>query len=44
MKRNIVRLGHPALRQQAESVDPGSLETDEMRTLIGDLVETLESK
>jgi len=41
MKRNIVRLGHPALRLQAEPVDPGSLDTDEMQTLIGELIETL---
>jgi len=44
MKRNIVRLGHPALRQQTEPVDPGSLDTEEMQTLIGELIETLESK
>ena len=44
MKRNIVRLGHPALRLQAEPVDPSSLETDEMQTLIGDLTETLQSE
>jgi peptide deformylase len=42
MKRNIVRLGHPALRLQAEPVDPGSLDTDEMQTLIGELIETLD--
>ena len=43
MKRNIVRLGHPALRLQADPVDPGSLETDEVQTLIEELVETLDS-
>lgn len=43
MKRNIVRLGHPALRQQAEPVAPASLDTEEMQTLIGELIETLES-
>ncbi|MGB5399839.1 MAG: peptide deformylase [Thermoanaerobaculia bacterium] len=41
MKRNIVRLGHPALRLQAEPVDPGSLESDEMQSLIEELIETL---
>lgn len=42
MKRNIVRLGHPALRLQAEPVAPEMLESDEVQTLIGELIETLE--
>lgn len=42
MKQNIVRLGHPALRLQAEPVNPSSLDTDEMQTLIGELIETLD--
>jgi peptide deformylase len=44
MKRSIVRLGHPALRLQAEPVALESLESDEMQTLIGELIETLESE
>ena len=44
MKRSIVRLGHPALRLQAEPVAPETLESDEMQTLIRELIETLESE
>ena len=44
MNRNIVRLGHPALRLQAEPVAPETLESDEMQTLIRELIETLESE
>lgn len=44
MKRSIVRLGHPALRLQAEPVAPETLESDEMQTLIRQLIETLESE
>jgi len=43
MKRDIVRLGHPALRLQAEPVASEALGTDEMQTLIGELIETLEA-
>lgn len=41
MKRSIVRLGHPALRLQAEPVAPETLESNAMQTLIRELIETL---
>ena len=41
MKRKIVRLGHPALRQQAEPVASEILASDEVQELIGELRETL---
>ena len=44
MQWNIVRLGHPALRLQAESVAPQSLDSEEMQTLIADLIETVHSR
>jgi peptide deformylase len=44
MQRNIVRLGHPALRLQAESVAPESLATEEMQALIAELIETMNSR
>ena len=44
MKRSIVRLGHPALRSRAEPIAPELLASDELQTLIGELIETLESR
>jgi peptide deformylase len=41
VKRKIVRLGHPALRLQAEAVAPEMLRTEDVQALIGELVETL---
>ena len=41
MQRKIVRLGHPALRVQAEPVAPESLQTDAIQSLIAELVETM---
>jgi len=41
MQRNIVRLGHPALRLQAEPVAPESLQTEAIQALIAELIETL---
>ena len=43
MKRKIVRLGHPALRLQAEPVAAEKLGTDEVQNLIGELLESLKS-
>ena len=44
MQRTIVRLGHPALRLQAEPVAPESLETQEIQALIAELIETVSSR
>ena len=44
MQRNIVRLGHPGLRLQAEPVAPESLATEEMQALIAELIETVRSR
>lgn len=39
--REIVRLGHPALRHPAAPVDPARLADSEMQTLIDDMIETM---
>lgn len=39
--REIVRLGHPALRQTALPVDPARLAEPELQTLIDDMIETM---
>lgn len=39
--RQIVRLGHPSLRQTALPVDPARLAEPELQTLIDDLLETM---
>ena len=44
MQRKIVRLGHPALRLQADPVAPESLQTEAVQTLIAELVETVSSR
>ena len=40
--RPIVRLGHPALRTPAASVDLGRLRADDMQQLIDDMFDTME--
>ncbi len=39
--RDILQIGHPVLRQVAEDVDVADIKSDEIRTLIGDLVDTM---
>lgn len=39
--RKIIRMGHPVLRQQARSLTPDEIGSDETRRLIGDMIETL---
>lgn len=40
--RSIVRLGHPALRTPAEPLDPEQIATDEVQSLIDDMLETMQ--
>lgn len=40
-QRPIVRLGHPALRQAAEPVEPAALASAEFQQLVDDLFETM---
>jgi peptide deformylase len=39
--RPIVRLGHPAIRQTAQPVDPAQLADPELQALIDDMLETM---
>ena len=39
--REIVRLGHPALRQTAAPVEPAHVADPELQTLIDDMIETM---
>jgi peptide deformylase len=39
--REIIRMGHPLLRQQARPLAPGELDSDWIRDLLTDMVDTL---
>jgi peptide deformylase len=39
--RPILSIGHPTLRQRAAEVDPASIASEEIQTLIDDLVDTM---
>ena len=39
--RGIVQIGHPVLRQVAEDIDVAEIKSDEIQTLIADLVDTM---
>jgi peptide deformylase len=39
--REILRIGHPLLRQEARPVDPGEVASPEIRSVIADLVDTV---
>ena len=41
MIRKIVKIGNPALRQIADSVDVNQIKSDEIQSLIDDLIETM---
>ena len=41
MIRKIVQIGNPALRQIADSVDVNQIKSDEIQSLIDDLIETM---
>src|SRR5688572_28630868 len=41
MIREIVQAGHPVLRRPAERVDPAWIGSEEFRTLVQDMVETM---
>ncbi len=41
MIRKIVQIGNPALRQVADSVDVNQIQSDEIQSLIDDLIETM---
>ena len=41
MIRKIVQIGNPALRQIADSVDINQIKSDEIQSLIDDLIETM---
>ena len=41
MIRKIVQIGNPALRQIADSVDFNQIKSDEIQSLIDDLIETM---
>ena len=41
MIRKIVQIGNPALRQIADSVDVNQIQSDEIQSLIDDLIETM---
>lgn len=41
--RKIVQIGNPALRQIADSVDVNQIKSDEIQSLIDDLIETMRS-
>ncbi len=44
MKREIVQLGHPALRERAEEINPADIAGDETQALIADMKESLDAQ
>ena len=39
--RDVLQIGHPLLRQVAESIDPAAVDTPQIQNLIDDLIDTM---